>query len=153
MLIDYLADHREFVAELAPLLHEEWGRLRPGSTLADRVALLERHCQREALPLGLVAHEEGRLCGTASLSASDFAERRDLTPWLAGVYVLAEFRGRGLGARLVRAVEQEAIRLGFSSLHLVTAGQESFYGSLGWRTLESRRSGSEAVTIMGRSLR
>jgi predicted N-acetyltransferase YhbS len=152
MRIEYLADHRDFVAELAPLLHEEWGWLRAGSTLADRVTLLERHCRRDALPLALVALEEGRLCGTASLSAADFEERPDLTPWLAGVYVLRAFRGRRIGGRLVRAVEQEALRLGFTSLHLVTAGQEAFYGALGWRILESRPSGSGTVTIMERAL-
>lgn len=150
MTISYLADRPDFIDQLAPLLHAEWGHLHPGATFADRVAMLHRHAGRDALPIALVAHGGDELWGTASLTAADLDERPDLTPWLAGVYVLSAYRGRGLGSVLVRAVEDLARARGFTRLHLVTAGQEAFYSGLGWQTLERRTYLGEAVTVMMR---
>lgn len=149
--VAYLADHREFIPQLAPLLHAEWGYLHPGATLADRVALLDESCRRDELPIALVAHVAGELLGTAALSPG-LRERPDLTPWLAGVYVLAAHRGRGIGSVLVRAIEAEAWRLGFARLYLVTAGKEPFYEALGWRAVEQQFEHGEHVTVMRRDL-
>src|ERR1700734_1134494 len=43
--------------------------------------------------------------GTASLAHDDLESRRDLTPWLAGVFVEPSSRGRGYATALVRQVE------------------------------------------------
>jgi GNAT superfamily N-acetyltransferase/predicted DNA-binding protein (MmcQ/YjbR family) len=112
--------------------------------------MLRRSAGRDQLPIALVAHDGDELWGTASLTAADLEERPDLTPWLAGVYVVPSHRGRGLGGVLVRAVEDLARDRGFTRLHLITAGQESFYAALGWRTLEQRTHLGEAVTVMMR---
>lgn len=152
MTIARLADHPAFVHQLAPLLHAEWGHLRPGATLDDRIGMLRRYAQRDALPLALVYHERGELCGTASLVEQELAERPELSPWLAGVYVLEAHRGRGIGAALVRAVEDTARQMGFTQLFLLTAGEERFYASRGWRVVEQRQEHGETVTTMTTTL-
>jgi GNAT superfamily N-acetyltransferase len=58
--------------------------------------------------------------GTASLAAHDLDERPDLTPWLAGVFVVPHARGRGYAAHLISAVEQEARIASISTLWLYT---------------------------------
>ena len=153
-MIAYLADHPQFAEQLAPLLHAEWGHLHPGATVADRLAMIRRHMHRDRLPLAIVLHDGGRLQGTASLNEDGVPERPDMQPWLAGVYVLEEHRGRGLGARLVRAAEAEARRLGVERLYLVTApGQVSFYAGLGWREVGHRMNGEELEIVMVREIR
>jgi predicted N-acetyltransferase YhbS len=55
----------------------------------------------------------------------------DLTPWLAAVYVMPEYRRRGVGAALIQAVVEKAA-LGVETLYLSTVGREEYYASLGW---------------------
>src|SRR4051812_27947910 len=52
-----------------------------------------------------VRFEGDRPVGTASLAHQDLDSRPDLTPWLAGVYVVPDARGRGHAEALVRQVE------------------------------------------------
>lgn len=71
--------------------------------------------------------------GTASLAHDDLASRRDLTPWLAGVYVEPALRGRGHASALVRRVEAFATAAAVPVLWLYTWTAESLYAGLGWR--------------------
>jgi GNAT superfamily N-acetyltransferase len=57
---------------------------------------------RDELPIAWVAHANGQLLGTAALRVHDLEGREDLTPWLGGVFVDSEFRGRGIGGGTVR---------------------------------------------------
>ncbi|MBV8926428.1 MAG: GNAT family N-acetyltransferase [Bradyrhizobium sp.] len=62
-----------------------------------------------------------------------------LSPWLAQLFVIAEERGRGVGAALVRACLARFAELGFSRVHLYTASATTlpaYYKSLGWKTIE-----------------
>lgn len=54
------------------------------------------------------------------LVANDMESRSDLTPWLAGVYVKAQHRGRGMGAALIARVIDEARALSVPRLYLCT---------------------------------
>ncbi len=72
----------------------------------------------------------------------------DLTPWLAAVYVLPEFRRRGIGGQLVRAIEAAAIRLQLERLYLFTPDQEAFYARLGWSVLETVEYRHQSNVIM-----
>lgn len=69
-------------------------------TLAD---LLRAHLVRDQIPLTLVASLNRCPVGTATLLAHDVEteEWPDLTPWLAAVYVMPEYRRRGVGAALI----------------------------------------------------
>ena len=54
--------------------------------------------------------------------------RRDRSPWLAGVFVVPERRGGGIGVALVRRATAEAARFGVERL-------QGFYRNLGWSAL------------------
>lgn len=129
--IAYLADYPDDVDTLAPWLHAEWGWFTPGSTLEDRRAKLACHLNRDALPLALVAREQGRPVGTAALRVHDMDTRPYLTPWLASVYVHQSWRCRGLGTQLVARIELEASRIGFERLYLVTFDRAEFHMARG----------------------
>lgn len=150
--IDYLADRPEFCDELAGWLHAEWGWFTPGSTLESRRQKVYAHLNRDELPLALVAHEQGMPLGTAALRAEDMDTRRDLTPWMASVYVAPAVRTHGIGARLVARIESEARRLGFDTLYLVTFDKEPYYTARGWQPLDRTLYRKEPVVVMCRSL-
>ncbi|MBR7198452.1 MULTISPECIES: GNAT family N-acetyltransferase [Pseudomonas] len=136
MHIDYLCDRPEFIEELATLNFKEWGEFRPGQTVEDRIEHMRESCGKGAVPSVVVALEESRLLGGALLIEHDLKLRRNLTPWLAGVYVKAEERGRGIASQLVNRVVEEAAALGVPELYLYTDTSQSLYARLGWQVVE-----------------
>ena len=133
MLIDYLADHPGFIDQLSPLLVAQWRDVIPEDTVAARSAKLQQHLNRDRLPVAWVAHDAGQVQGIAALRATDLHGREDLTPWLGGVFVADEFRGRGIGEALCRRVEHEARSLGFTTLYLFTLDKQRWYAKQGWQ--------------------
>ncbi len=152
MHIAYLADHPQLVPLLAAHHFQQWGYLRPGETLEGRIARLTAACGRNAIPSVFVGLEGGTLLGSAMLIASDMDERPELTPWLAGVYVVASCRGRGYASALVRRVEQEATSLQIERLYLYTPSAEGVYERLGWELFEHCEHLGQQVTIMSKEL-
>jgi len=152
MRIDYLADHPSLLAPLAKLHFAEWGYLRPSQTLEQKTERLRARCGRGGVPTGVVALDQGRLCGSAFLVAEDVDDRPDLTPWLAGVFVLPSERGRGIGTALIGRIADEATRAGQRSLYLYTASAAVLYARLGWKTYQRREYLGEDITIMVRQL-
>ena len=154
MQIEYLADHPHHIPRLAALHHEQWAYLRPDTTLEERTRRLTAACGRGNVPTVIVALDENRaLLGSAMLIASDMATRPDLTPWLAGVYVVASQRGRGVGSALVSHIESEAASLGVSRLYLYTPDAVDFYLRLGWTVDEHCEYLGHEIAVMSKRLR
>jgi GNAT superfamily N-acetyltransferase len=109
------------------------------------------HLNRDRIPLTLLALVESQPVGTASIFLHDMDTRMDLTPWLAAVYVLPEFRGQGIGSQLVRAIEDVATRLQLERLYLFTPDREDFYARLGWSVLETAEYRQHSNVIMTKS--
>lgn len=137
MQISYLADHPEFIETLAPWVFGHWQPILQQETLEARTARFHAHLNRDSLPIALVAHSESQVLGTAALRADDLPGRKDLTPWLGGMYVAPRFRGCGIGAALCAAVERKATAL-FETpmLCLFTLDKQAWYGGLGWSLYE-----------------
>ncbi|RON66740.1 GNAT family N-acetyltransferase [Pseudomonas fluorescens] len=148
MYIDYLCDHPHLIEELAELNFKEWGEFRPGDTLEARTERMRAACAKGAIPSVVVAIEDGRLLGGALLIDSDMKIRPQLTPWLAGVYVKAEDRGRGVASQLVNRIVDEAAALGVSQLYLYTDAAQSLYAQLGWEVIEELVYDDLPVTVM-----
>lgn len=153
MQIAYLADHPHLIPQLAELNFEQWGHLHSGETLEQRTRRLEASCGRGGVPTLVIAIDrDGGLLGASMLLAADMDIRPDLTPWLAGVYVLAEHRGRGYASALVRRIEAEAAAIGVTRLHLYTPDAMDLYAGLGWVTDERCPYLGEQVTVMSKRL-
>jgi GNAT superfamily N-acetyltransferase len=151
MLIVYLADYPQNLPTVAGWIFDEWGWEMPGSTLEGIQAEFSLHLNRDRIPLTMLALAEGQPAGTASIFLHDMDARMDLTPWLAAVYVVPEFRGQGIGSQLVREIEAVAIRLQLERLYLFTPDQEAFYARLGWSVLETIDYRQHANVIMTKS--
>lgn len=148
MTIAYLADHLEFLLTLAEWQHAEWGYLRPGDTLEARMNRLRAEGERGRIPLTVVAHENGKVLGSASLIPHDMDTRLELSPWLAGVFVGTDYRRKGIGAQLVRRIMAEAASLKVPVLNLYTVHSENFYANLGWSLQEHTTYREQNVAIM-----
>jgi predicted N-acetyltransferase YhbS len=149
--IEYLADHPTAAPVLAAWHHHEWADLLPGWSLEESLAELRTHTGRRQVPTTFVAVVEGRVVGSASLLTADLDGWERLSPWLASVYVLPEWRGRGIGRRLATRAVQEARALGIAAVYLWTAGQREYYARLGWEFFEWAQCHGRQVAVMRRA--
>jgi GNAT superfamily N-acetyltransferase len=110
MQISYLADHPEFIPVLAPPIVEHWRALLPEETLERRILKLQKHANKDTLPIGWVAHADGRVFGTAALRVHDLEGREDLRAcFKIGRGPAARDFGHGQGGEF-RASPQRAVR-------------------------------------------
>lgn len=147
-----LAPDSPWVAEVAAWQHALWGYHNPAHDAEQWQADVRRHCGGTGMPSVWLARAAGEVAGTASLVPDDGDIRRDLSPWLASVYVLPAFRGRGIASALVRHLEARAAASGHAALHLFTPDQQALYARLGWSPLERRFHCGEWVSVMRRTL-
>lgn len=152
MQIDYLADHMHFLPTVAHWHHQEWGYLRAGDTVEARAARLRKECGHAEIPTTIVAIENGAVLGSAMLIADDMDTRRQLSPWLASVFVVPERRREGIGGALVRRIIQEAKNLDIGRVYLYTPDAEEFYARQGWRFVENTPYKGNDVTVMSYEL-
>jgi GNAT superfamily N-acetyltransferase len=142
-IIDYLANHLEFVPTLAAWHFEQWGGADSPGRLEDdsprlRSRLLCEMANWRTVPTVFVAVLDSQLAGSATFAVSDMETRKDLTPWLKDVFVAPEFRRKGIASLLVRRVVHEAAALQIRKMYLFTTGswRESLYAGLGWSVVD-----------------
>jgi predicted N-acetyltransferase YhbS len=150
MDIRLLSDRPDLVRTVSGWIFGEWGHLTPGSSLEKVETRFQTHMNRKSIPLTLIAFEGQTPVGTASLVMYDIRTREDLSPWLAGVYVLPEYRTGGIGTRLVQEAEAKAMLLHIRRLYLFTPDREGFYARLGWQRIEMMGYRGQQVVIMSK---
>ena len=107
-----------------------YGPAGPGDAMED----LTSWCDDNALPLARVAlSDEGRVLGIAALKTGGLGEEHGLGPFLSALYVSPRHRCLGVGASLVRAIEEAASVRGFPALYGTTDGARGLLRHLGWR--------------------
>lgn len=151
MHIDYLANHLDIVPIIAQWYYDEWAHLVPGRTLEQTGESIARRAGTDRIPLSLVAFEGEELIGTASTATYDMDGREDLSPWLVGVYIRDDWRGKGVGTQLVQAIERCMAEIGVPKLYLYTLTGEAFYLKLGWTVTERTVYQGCDVVIMEKS--
>ena len=124
-----LAEHARCLDLLADWFEREWesyyGNRGPGDARADLAA----RCNRDRLPIGLVAILGGGVRGTAAL---DRDAATGLTPSVVGLLVAPEYRGRGTACALFAAAESLARELGYHELFTSTAILGDLLEREGW---------------------
>lgn len=146
-----LTECPQFADVCAAWAFGQWGSQRGGS--------LERTRQRFTLCskpsddyLTLMMIDGDRPLGMASLWPSDDHHRRDLSPWLAGVFVHPDHRRQGIARQLEQAIVFVAQQRGYPMLHLITDRSEKLYSRWGWQTIERRQQNDEQVVVMEKQL-
>lgn len=150
--ISYLADHPEALPVLKKWFETEWadyyGPPGPGDAQQDLIA----YSSRETLPVGLVAFYEGQLCGVAALKPDSISTHTHLSPWAAAGLVAPGVRRKGIGVRLVGALEDVARGLGYSTIYCGTSTAVSLLTRRGWQFMERVGYNGEDVSIYQKAL-
>src|SRR3974390_1250995 len=114
---------------------------------ANAFSVLQASFEQELRSMELFASDQGRgvaliakaddePIGTCLLAESEIEPNHDVSPWLAGLFVVPEHRRKGAEPVLVCAVEDQARQRGFSRLYLYTTEAVEFYARLGWTGLD-----------------
>lgn len=117
-------------------------------TVAQDAADLEALLRGDGFEAALVAEVDGRPVGTCLFVRQEIDALHDLSPWLAGLVISPDFRRRGLGQALVRAVERHAASVGCARFYLYTDAAEPFYQALGWTVADRLMAEGEPLVLM-----
>jgi len=146
--IENIADYPNFVETVARWQWGEWGHLDPDDSLAARITSLRDQTDPNRIPITYIALDGDAPLGTASLVEHDMSTHRELSPWLASVYVTPTARGRGVASALVRHVVGQAAAMGVTRLSLYTPDAQGLYEKLGWQVMAEEHFEGHPVTIM-----
>ncbi|WP_192255546.1 GNAT family N-acetyltransferase [Mesorhizobium silamurunense] len=123
-----------------------------GRTLEEDITALRGLIAGDGFEAAFVARLGGSPIGSCLFVRNENDPAHDLTPWLAGLVDNKFYRGRGVGAALLRAVEAHAASVGVSGLYLYTWQARRFYETLGWTAVEAFKQDGEPMVLMAREL-
>jgi len=148
-----LADCPEAIPKIASWYFDEWGHLRPDTSLEDIESKLQGSLNHDELPLSILAFESEELMGVAQLKFREMDIYPEKEHWLGGVYVPVEHRGKGIASQLIRQALQKARTLGVSTLFLQTEQLGGgLYASLGWIPVAQVNNRGLDVLVMEKTL-
>ena len=99
------------------------------------------------LPRWYLMLKDTEIIGSYGLITNDFNSRHDLWPWFAALYIEKSERGKALGAQLLEHGRQEAAKLGFPTVYLVT-DHVDYYEKYGWQYIaDAYDVGGEATRV------
>lgn len=151
MKLAYLRDYPQFYPQVAGWIYQEFRYAFVGERLEDWIKTV-KDGQQDGSITTFVALEGEQPIATASFDLEDLPARPKLSPWLASVYTLPEYRGRGIAELLLAEVEREAQGRGFAQIYLHTTSQEGFYAKRGWQRLEQLVYWDREIVVMTKSL-
>ncbi len=91
----------------------------------------------EDLIFHLIAKKEDEIVAAGGLYnqvrfTNTFPQFKSIKPWVGLVYTVKNHRGRGIGTKLMKEIENRAMELGISEIYLYTFSAESLYINCGW---------------------
>jgi GrpB-like predicted nucleotidyltransferase (UPF0157 family)/N-acetylglutamate synthase-like GNAT family acetyltransferase len=150
----YLSEYPEAVPTVARWWFEAWGPTTSCPTAEALARVLATELHRDELPVQIVAVENGDVVGVVVLKDHELKQQfPGLRYWLGNVFVRPDWRGRGVGAALVKRAEGSALAMGIATLHLATDRVDGgLYTRLGYRVLERTQKSDMDIVVMARQL-
>ncbi|WP_330961240.1 GNAT family N-acetyltransferase [Photobacterium sp. 53610] len=118
MNISLLADVPEAAPTIAGWYLNEWLHLHPSATKSTITEKLLQGTNRTTVPLAFVAHFNGELAGAGELKFRELPDYPAYQYWLDGIYVVPQYRGKGISTQLIEFAVEKAKELGIPHLCL-----------------------------------
>ncbi|MBX3000598.1 MAG: GNAT family N-acetyltransferase [Caldilineaceae bacterium] len=145
--IAFLADHADAVPVLARWFRAQWPDYFSTRTLAAIEEDFHADANRDRLPTRLVAFVDDDLAGTIVLRERAFGGLPAYSPGLGGLYVVAPYRRRGVGAELIRAGMDLSRGQGYEIVYAATSVAHGLFQRLGWERVATIAEGDEQVGL------
>lgn len=140
-----LEERSDAASRLAEWFIDEWPEYHRGRTLSD---VASRFRLRPEEQVTLIAELDGEVVGTVSLRGSWEAAPEIPPPWIGELYVVPEYRGRGIGMALVDAAISKAADQNHDLVHIAVRVDPAGYLLRGWRMVGTLFAGDENVTVL-----
>ena len=153
--VELLADNSHLIPAVGKIRWREWGHPPEPEELDWWVNVTAQEAGYDHLPITWVAIDpHGEAVGAVGLGQFDIEERRDRSPWILGMIVTEQYRGLGIGSKLMTALEGWAYNHGYSQAWVATGGPAvHFYQKCGWELTEiMHRSSGEITSILTKFL-
>mgnify|MGYP001233705383 CR=1 FL=1 len=145
-----LADKMEHLEIVCQWLWKQWASDKSIEYVRYAVS---HNSQTDRVPMTFVALEGEEPVGTVSFWMNDLSCRQDLSPWLASLYVAEDQRGKGIAGELQNRVIEEAKKLGYNDLYLITT-HDDYYERFGWNFIEKAlKTSGDFTKIYSKDLR
>ena len=152
--IALLGDVPEVIPTLARWYKEQWAAWFAGMAMAEIEADFRLLLQSDHLPLGLVAfNTSGQPIGVCSIRSDTFDPYPHAGPWLRGLYVTPDERGKSIAGHLIRAAEQCAAQLPVTKLYAATHSATGTFERAGWLGFDQVLHDGQKLIIFGRQVR
>ncbi|HUA40070.1 MAG TPA: GNAT family N-acetyltransferase [Streptosporangiaceae bacterium] len=150
MRIELLVDHPELIPAVGKLRWQDWGHEPEPTELSWWVDVTASESGRTDLPVTFVAIDAaGSAMGAVGLGEFEPDERRDRSPWVMGMIVQPELRGRGLGRLLLGTLCAWTADHGYDRLWVATGDYAvGFYQACGWTVAETFDRPGETVIVL-----
>ena len=128
-----------------------WSALTPEVDLAEWRLFYDQcvAAQGRAIPVTLVGFDDRELFGAVTMvEVDDIQDFPQYSPWIAGLIVAEQYRGRDLGLVLMDAALTTCRRLGYEEVFLWTDSRAEWYRSQGWSEVDRIHYGLVEATIM-----
>ena len=93
----------------------------------------KRAANTNEIPLTWVGMIDKDIVGMISLVECDHDDHKDLSPWLASMFVHPDFLRKGYASKLIQHLHKEAKDLGYEHLYLFTPDMMDLYEKQGWK--------------------
>lgn len=148
----YLADHPQMLPVLEEWFKSEWpdwyGPQGPGDAHSDLLS----YATRDSLPVGVLGFVGDEPVGLVVLKATSLSGRPDLAPWASAGLVHAAYRRRGFGAKLLSALEEVALDLGYDTIYCGTASAALLLERAGWDYVDHSEAEGQHVAVYKKTL-
>lgn len=153
ILVGSLAAHPHLAPAVVDIAWASWGDGLPQEEYERWLRLAQEDARRNSrFSAGFVALHEGQAVGTVQLHEFDIEAMADRSPWVCGMIVKPEYRGKGIGRRLLAALESFAASRGVDTVWVFTGAAAGFYQQCGWSSFGERVHEGEPGTVLSKKL-
>lgn len=121
-----LIDQKELASEASIWFSDKWN-----IPAEDYFNCMEKYINGETSYGWYLCLDGSKIVGGLGVIDNDFHDRKDLTPNVCALFVLKEYRNRGIAGKLLDLVTKDMAQKGFKTLYLAT-NHTSFYEKYGW---------------------
>ncbi|MDF1514609.1 MAG: GNAT family N-acetyltransferase [Anaerolineae bacterium] len=153
-LLDYLANHKVYIEEVAQLKFNQWLHTAPERPWETWLSEIKESAQIDQPPITLVAlagtdSGDRDLAGFATLVDMGDKAGVESKLWMITLYVKKQWREQGIGTHLMKRCLQECKRLKRKALYLWTESKAltNYYSKQGWKLLGSDEGTGEDVMV------
>lgn len=132
MNIELLIGHPEYVQCICRWIYDEFVIPNNPQYPFEKLTEFFGHKRENEFPITYIAIDHDKCVGTVSIFQNDLNNQKELTPWLASLYVTPEFRNKKIGEKLIEKVICRVKDMGYEELFLRTEHAAEYYLKKGW---------------------